>query len=155
MTKRHKEEDTFTVVDKRRLGEADCEEIQIQALSEHFPKAAVAEQVAKLITDLPRSYSNPTPLGENVLVKQNAAATTYRGTKFIIPDVVQQAPNMGIVVAVGPKIEADVMKPGDLVTFGRYNAEPIDVDGEQYQLVSIHDVKLRQEVTFAVGRNAN
>lgn len=134
MTKRHKEEDTFTVVDRR----GQVEE----------PAAAT---IAALITDLPRSYSNPTPLGENVLVKQNAAATTYRGTKFIIPDVVQQAPNMGIVVAVGPKIEADVMKPGDLITFGRYNAEPIDVDGEQYQLVSIHDVKLRQEVTFQVG----
>lgn len=135
MTKRHKEEDTFTVVDRRGYVEE--------------------ETIAKLITDLPRTYDDPRPLGENCLIKANAKQTIYRGTKFLIPDVAQESPNLGVVVAIGPKVGADDMKPGDLVTFSRYNAEDIDVDGEVYKLVSIHDIKLRQSVTFAVARNAN
>lgn len=131
---KYKEEEAFTVVDKR---------------------GHVEEQVAKLITELPRTYDDPRPLGENCLIKANAKQTIYRGTQFVIPDVAQESPNMGVVVAIGPKVGSDEMKPGDLVTFSRYNAEDIDVDGEAYKLVSIHDIKLRQSVTFAVARGAS
>lgn len=135
MTK-YKEPETLTIIDRRG-------------------KQADEPNIAALITDLPRNYSDPRPLGENCLIKANAKQTIYRGTKFIIPDVAQESPNMGLVVAVGPKVEEGSMKPGDLVTYSRYNAEDIDVDGEVYKLVSIHDIKMRQEVSFAVARDSN
>ena len=102
-----------------------------------------------VLSDIPRVYDDPSPMSNHVLVKQAAAETTYAGTKFVIPDTARQSPNEGVVVAVGPKVDPSELVPGDLVTFGRYNAEPITVSGEDFVLVSFHDIKLRQKVTFA------
>ena len=68
----------------------------------------------------------------------------------------QEHPNKGVVVAVGPELAATEMapgpvKPGDVVTFGRFNAEPIDIDGETYQLVRFTDIKLVESVTYAIN----
>jgi co-chaperonin GroES (HSP10) len=129
--------------------------------AEHFEvidkrgRQAEEPNIAALITDLPRTYGDPSPLNEYLLIKANAKQTIYRGTQFVIPDSCQESPNMGVVVAVGSKILPETMKAGDLVTFSRYRAEDIEVDGDKYILVSIHDIKLRQEVAFAVARNAN
>jgi len=104
---------------------------------------------SKVLSDIPRIYDDHSPMSNYALVKQAAAETTYAGTKFVIPDTARQSPNEGVVVAVGPKIDPTELVPGDLVTFGRYNAEPIAVDGEDFVLVSFHDIKLRRKVTFA------
>ena len=105
-------------------------------------------------------YSEPTPIRDYILVRQNAAETTYAGTRFVIPDSARQNPNKGVVVAVGPELAPGKdtggqevpgpVKPGDMVTFGRFNAEPIDMDGEEFQLVRFHDVKLVESVTYAL-----
>lgn len=129
-------QETFEIIDKRG-------------------KRADEPNIAALITDLPRTYGDPSPLNEYLLIKANAKQTIYRGTQFVIPDACQESPNMGVVVAVGSKILPETMKAGDLVTFSRYRAEDIEVDGDKYILVSIHDIKLRQEVSFAVAKDAN
>ena len=116
---------------------------------------AKAENLISL-AEVDRVYSEPLPIKDYLLVRQNAKETTYHGTRFVIPESAQEHPNKGVVVAVGPELHgsetvAAPVKPGDVVTFGRYNAEPIDIDGETYQLVRFHDVKLVESVTYAIG----
>lgn len=107
-------------------------------------------------------FDDPMPLGSYLLVKQNASETFYRGTRFLIPDSAQQSPNEGVVVAVGPELEAQekdgvlipgAVKPGDMVVFGIYNAEPVTVGDELYQLVSLHDIKLVKRVRYVAQPN--
>lgn len=112
---------------------------------------------SKTVETVDRVYSDPTPIKDYLLVRQNAKETTYYGTRFVIPESAQQHPNKGVVVAVGPDLlpteeKPGPVKPGDIVTFGKYNCEPVDVDSEEFQLVRFLDVKLVEAVTFAIGR---
>jgi chaperonin GroES len=139
------------ITDKRRHdenGEAKPRE------AEH----TISEQMQKFLVDVPCVYDDPSPMTNHVLVKQGQAETFYRGTKFSIPENARQSPNEGVVIAVGPDLVPEegkipVISPGDLVTFGRFNAEPIELDGQLFQLVSFHDIKLRSKVTYAIGQN--
>ena len=108
------------------------------------------------LAEVDRIYSEPLPILNYLLVRQNAKETTYHGTRFVIPESAQEHPNKGVVVAVGPELAATEtapgpVKPGDVVTFGRFNAEPIDIDGETYQLVRFTDIKLVESVTYAIN----
>ena len=112
------------------------------------------------LAEVDRVYSEPLPILNYLLVRQNAKETTYHGTRFAIPESAQQHPNKGVVVAIGPELKPfsdngdrlpGPVKPGDVVTFGRFNAEPIDIDGETYQLVRFNDIKLVESVTYAIN----
>jgi co-chaperonin GroES (HSP10) len=108
------------------------------------------------IAEVDRVYSDPTPIRNYVLVRQGAKETFYAGTRFAIPETAQQSPNKGVVVAVGPELlptetAPGPVKPGDVVTFSRFNAEPIAVDGEVFQLVRFTDIKLVESVSYAIG----
>jgi co-chaperonin GroES (HSP10) len=121
---------------------------------EEYQETVIDKSLAQALADIPRQYSAPRPRADYTLIRQKAAETMYRGTRFVIPDSAQQSPNEGVVVSVGINVDpAGDCKPGDLVTFGRYNADPIEVDGDEYQLVHKADVKLVQEVTYAVGQH--
>lgn len=106
-----------------------------------------------------RVYEDPLPIFDRILIKQEAAETTWGAQRIVIPDYVQKAPNMGAVVACSKFYIVDgksfpmeeLVKPGDLVTFSRFNAEELDRDGEKYVLCSIFDVKLIERVSFALG----
>lgn len=134
------------IIDKRKIdGEGNAVSI------EEHPE--IEKIIHRVISELPCVYDDHSPMTNHCLVKQNAAETYYKGTRFAIPESAQQSPNEGVVVAVGPDIDPISLMPGDLVTFGRYNAEPIEVDGDLFQLVSFHDIKLRRKVTYAVASN--
>ena len=151
MNERH---EPFQVVD-RRTKEADSSALTGTEVLDSVPIVEI-----NVIAEVDRIYSDPTPTRDSVLIRQNAAETTWAGTRFVIPDSARQNPNKGVVVAVGPELapkeSADgteitgPVKPGDMVTFGRFNAEPIDIDGEEFQLVRFHDVKLVESVTYAL-----
>ena len=116
--------------------------------------AVTDAEVYKFLQESPKIYDDPKPLNDRVLIKQQAAETTYAGTTFIIPDVAQKNPNAGIVIAIGPEVDAEKdCAPNDLVIFNRYSAEEITLDGEQFVHVSKHDIHLRQRVTYAVGQS--
>jgi co-chaperonin GroES (HSP10) len=112
---------------------------------------------AASLAEVDRVYGDPSPIRNYVLVRQSAKETFYAGTRFVIPETAQQSPNKGVVVAVGPELirVADDLpgpvKPGDVVTFSRFNAEPIDIDGEEFQLVRFTDIKLIESVSYAIG----
>lgn len=112
--------------------------------------AVTDAEVSKFLAEAPKVYDDPKPLNDRVLIKQQAAETTYAGTTFIIPDVAQKNPNAGIVIAIGPDVDAEKdCAPNDLVIFNRYSAEEITLDGEQFVHVNKHDIHLRQRVSYA------
>ena len=118
------------------------------------PTTAVTDaEVSKFLAEAPKVYDDPKPLNDRVLIKQHAVETTYAGTTFIIPDVAQKNPNAGIVIAIGPEVDAEKdCAPNDLVIFNRYSAEEVTLDGEQFVHVNKHDIHLRQRVSYAVSQ---
>ena len=60
-------------------------------------------------------------------------------------------PNAGVVIAIGPEVDAEKdCAPNDLVIFNVYSAEAVELDGEKFVHVSKHDIHLRQRVSYAI-----
>lgn len=115
------------------------------------PEVIVTDaEVTKFLASAPKVYDDPKPLNDRVLIKQAAKQTIYAGTTFVIPDVAQKNPNAGIVIAIGPEVDAEKdCAPNDLVIFNVYSAESVTLDGEDFVHVSKHDIHLRQRVSYA------
>jgi co-chaperonin GroES (HSP10) len=150
MSKQH---EPLAIVDRRSHPEADG---RIPKVDPDGVTAIHDNPDTVTLAEVDRVYSEPTPIKDYLLVRQNAKETVYHGTRFLIPESAQEHPNKGVVVATGPDLwrtepPAAPVKPGDVVTFGRYNAEEIEIDGEIYQLVRFHDIKLVESVTYAIN----
>jgi co-chaperonin GroES (HSP10) len=137
------------VTDKRKFtaeGDRVAEEIPATET------AVTDAEVAKFLAEAPKVYDDPRPLNDRVLIKQHVAETTFSGTTFVIPEVAQKHPNAGVVIAIGPEVDAEKdCAPNDLVIFNVYSAEEVTLDGERFVHVSKHDIHLRQRVTYAVA----
>lgn len=96
------------------------------------------------------SYEAPLPMSDYLLIKQNARETTYAGTLFFIPDSARKDADWGVVIECGPDVAPTVVKPGDLVKFRTYNAETLKVNGEDFVLLNVHDLQLRQAGTYVL-----
>jgi chaperonin GroES len=66
------------------------------------------------------------PLGSYVIVKRAAAE---QSTGIIIPDAFLDKPDLGEVIAVGPK--ATNVKAGDKVLFGTYSGKVFTLDEQE------------------------
>lgn len=80
-------------------------------------------------------------LAGKVLVKpHDADETTASG--IIIPDSAKEKPQMGEVVLVGARKKDEEMevKTGDVVLYGKYGGQELDIDGVDYLLMSQTDV---------------
>ncbi len=80
-------------------------------------------------------------LAGKVLVKPNEAEEkTTSG--IIIPDSAKEKPRQGKVVMVGAskKDEEMEIKAGDTVLYGKYAGQELNIDGEEYLLISQSDV---------------
>ena len=76
-----------------------------------------------------------------ILVKpQEAEEKTSSG--IIIPDSAQEKPQQGKVILVGEpkKDESMVVKEGDVVLFGKYSGTELNIEDEDYLLMSQQDV---------------
>ena len=88
-----------------------------------------------------------TPVGDHIIVKPIRETTTASG--IVIPDTVKdKKSDRGEVIAVGPGKTNDDGKRtpmevavGDRVLFAKYAADEIEVDGEDYLVIQMHDVK--------------
>jgi chaperonin GroES len=95
------------------------------------------------------------PLGDRVVVRRLAEEQKTPGG-LIIPDTVQEKPQEGEVVAVGPgaldehgkRIAPDV-KSGDFVLFGKWSGSEVKVDGEELLIMKESDI-----MGVLVGRSA-
>ena len=79
------------------------------------------------------------PLGNRVIVLQSDADNMTEGG-IIIPNISQDRPNRGTVVAAG--VECKEVKAGDRVEFGEYAGTEIRLDGVGYLTMREPDIFL-------------
>ena len=84
---------------------------------------------------------NIKPLADRVLVLPAPAEEKTVG-RIIIPDSAKEKPLKGTVVAVGngTKDEEMVVKPNDMVLYGKYAGTEIELDGEKYLIMRQSDI---------------
>jgi len=84
---------------------------------------------------------NIKPLADRVLVKLTAAEEkTISG--IIIPDSAKEKPLKGEVLAVGKGTKDEEMEVavGNLVLFGKYSGQEIELEGEKYLIMKQSDI---------------
>ena len=74
------------------------------------------------------------PLGDRVLVQALSSEKSKGG--IIIPDTVQEKPQEGKIIAVGP----GRVEKGDKVLFGKYAGTEIMVDNKEYLILRESDI---------------
>jgi chaperonin GroES len=86
------------------------------------------------------------PLGDRVVVRRVKEDQKTAGG-IIIPDTVQEKPQEGEVIAVGPgalddsgkRVPAEV-KAGDFVLFGKWSGTEVKIDGEDLLIMKESDI---------------
>ena len=86
------------------------------------------------------------PLGEKILVKRFEAEEKTAGG-ILLPDAAKEKPKEGKIIALGDGKLLDSgkrakfqIKKGDKVVFTSYAGTEIDIDGEEYLLMSEDDI---------------
>jgi chaperonin GroES len=86
------------------------------------------------------------PLGDRVVVRRLAEDQKTPGG-IIIPDTVQEKPQEGEVIAVGPgafdehgKRIVPEVKAGDFVLFGKWSGNEVKVDGAELLIMKEADI---------------
>ncbi len=86
------------------------------------------------------------PLGDRILIKRVEETEQVSGG-IIIPDTAKEKPQEAEVVAVGPGRRADDgdlialdVQPGQHILIGKYAGNEIEVDGEEFVILSEDDV---------------
>ena len=84
---------------------------------------------------------NIKPLADRVLVLPAPAEEKTIGG-IIIPDTAKEKPLKGEVLAVGKgtKDEEMILKPGDIVLYGKYAGTELELDNEKYLIMRQSDV---------------
>ena len=84
---------------------------------------------------------NIKPLADRVLVLPAPAEEKTIGG-IIIPDSAKEKPLKGTVVAVGngTKDEEMVVKPNDIVLYGKYAGTELELEGEKYLIMRQSDI---------------
>jgi chaperonin GroES len=86
------------------------------------------------------------PLGDRVVVKRIEEEAKTKGG-IVLPDTAKEKPQRGKVIAVGSgrvldngtKVPLEV-KEGDIVVFAKYGGTEIEIDGEEYIILSERDL---------------
>lgn len=86
------------------------------------------------------------PLGDRVMVKRIEEEPKTKGG-IVLPDTAKEKPQKGKVIAVGTgrvlengqKVPLEV-KEGDIVVFAKYGGTEIEIDGEEYVILSERDL---------------
>lgn len=81
------------------------------------------------------------PIGDKVLIKPGPEEEKTKGG-LIIPDAAKEPPLRGVVVAVGPGKDGNIMtvQEDDYVMYGRYAGQSIEHDGEKYIIMREDDI---------------
>ena len=80
------------------------------------------------------------PIGDHVVIKRDKAESRTPGG-IVLPEVAQDRPKKGTVIAVGPgtidtglRIATQV-EPGDRVVFAAYGGAAVELEGEKYVVI--------------------
>ena len=86
------------------------------------------------------------PLQDRVLIRRVDPEAKSAGGIFI-PDMAQEKPTEGEVVATGPgtrdeagRLHSLDVKPGDVVLFGKWSGTEIKLDGEDLMIMKESDI---------------
>ena len=86
------------------------------------------------------------PLGDRVVVRRIKEDQKTAGG-IIIPDTVQEKPQEGEVISVGPgapdnngKLVPTTVKAGDYVLFGKWSGTEVKLDGEDLMIMKESDI---------------
>jgi chaperonin GroES len=73
------------------------------------------------------------PVNDRVVIKPSTPEEKTKGG-IIIPDSAKEQPAQGIVIAVGPGKDGNMMNTheGDRVLYGKYAGQEIEFKGEKY-----------------------
>ena len=100
------------------------------------------------------------PLGDRVVVRRVKEDQKTPGG-IIIPDTVQEKPQEGEVIAVGPgardesgKLVPLELKDGDRVLFGKWSGSEVKIDGEDLLIMKESDVMGVLEGAVATKKKA-
>jgi chaperonin GroES len=76
------------------------------------------------------------PLNGRVLIKPDPPKTITKNG-ILIPEILQERPQLGTVVAVSPSTKKNpvYVEVGDRVQYGYSGSEPINIDGEDYLIM--------------------
>ncbi len=86
------------------------------------------------------------PMNDRVLLRK---VEEHDDSRIIQPEAFARKPNKAEVIAVGEgmliggQLRPIMLAPGDIVYYGEYNAEDIEVEGVKLMLVSAFDVRLK------------
>ena len=84
------------------------------------------------------------PLGDRVVLKQQEAEEKTK-SGIILPDSAKEKPQAAVVVSVGPGTEKNgkktemQVKPGDKVIYSHYSGTEVNLEEEEYIIVSQDD----------------
>jgi chaperonin GroES len=81
------------------------------------------------------------PINDRVVVKPAPAEEKTKGG-LIIPDTVQEKPQRGEVIAVGPGKDDKklTVKKGDVVLYGKYAGQELSYEGHDYLIMREDDI---------------
>lgn len=81
------------------------------------------------------------PIADRVIVKPAPADEKTKGG-LIIPDTAKEKPQRGEIIAVGPGKEGNLMtvQVGDIVLYGKYSGQEINLEGEDYLIMREDDI---------------
>lgn len=95
------------------------------------------------------------PLTSYVIIKRLDPATMSPGG-IIIPQISQEKPAKGIVIAAGPGkmlpsgiIEPTGVVPGNVVYFGQWKGTEVEVNGERILIMKAEDLLAVEEMEIA------
>ena len=81
------------------------------------------------------------PINDRVVVKAAPAEEKTSGG-IIIPDTAKEKPQRGEVVAVGPGKDGNAMtvSAGDIVLYGKYAGQEVNLEGTDYLIMREDDI---------------
>lgn len=81
------------------------------------------------------------PINDRVVIKPAAAEEKTSGG-IIIPDTAKEKPQRGEVIAVGPGKDGEAMtvKNGDIVLYGKYAGQELQLEGVDYLIMREDDI---------------
>lgn len=81
------------------------------------------------------------PISDRVVIKPSPAEEVTKGGIYV-PDTAKEKQQKGEVVAVGPGKDGNLMTVavGDIVLYGKYAGQEVNIDGDDYVVMKEDDI---------------
>jgi len=92
------------------------------------------------------------PIGDRILLKQSTEEETTASGIILPATAEKEKKAQGKIVELGngPTIKELGLKIGDVVVFGKYSGEEIEIDKEEYRILNVSKTKDDSEILAVV-----